>query len=68
MPPEPPPIARLKGHGLKGLFVTCCNPRRLHAAPLTFVALGLPDETLFPTLLGPSANDWLNGAHDPIRT
>jgi hypothetical protein len=26
MTPEPPPtIAHLKGHGLKGLFVTCAN-------------------------------------------
>ena len=32
MRPEPPTIAHLKGHGLKGLFVTCSNPHCLGAA------------------------------------
>jgi hypothetical protein len=50
MKPEPPTIAHLKGHGLKGLFVTCSNPHCLHAAPFTFAALGLPDETPFPVI------------------
>jgi hypothetical protein len=47
---EPPTIAHLKGHGLKGLFVTCSNPHCLHAAPLTFAGLGLPDEIPFPMI------------------
>ena len=48
----PPTIAHLKDHGLEGLFVTCSNPRCLHAAPFTFATLGLPDELPFPTIDG----------------
>ncbi len=47
---EPPIIAHLKGHGLTGLFVTCSNPHCLHAAPFAFAAVGLADETPFPTI------------------
>ncbi|MGB8278411.1 MAG: hypothetical protein WCF20_10845 [Methylovirgula sp.] len=47
---EPPTIAHLKDHGLEGLFITCANPHCLHAAPFTFVALGLADDLPFPSI------------------
>ncbi|QXX74477.1 hypothetical protein MHY1_01290 [Methylovirgula sp. HY1] len=41
MHPTPPTIAHLKGHGLKGLFVTCANAACQHSTAFTFAALGL---------------------------
>jgi hypothetical protein len=41
MTPAPPIIARIKGHGLEGLFVTCTNAACLRSTPFTFAALSL---------------------------
>jgi hypothetical protein len=45
---HPPDIAHFKGHGLRGVLITCTNCTRMSV--MGWEKLGLPDSTPFPDI------------------
>ena len=50
-PPGPPPsIGYLRGQGVTSVYVSCGNSVCQRGSTLTFDAIGLPDDTPFPSI------------------